>query len=185
MYNDYWVTPVLNEHNKFNWTMAASFLMKKGFTGVITGVSSKVSSFQAILSPDREPITGTAKTTMIKNVRLTNDLDLLLINIHAINFVTQRKFERYIYKIIDNLKHHSGPIIWAGDFNTWNHKRLSFLDRTLAEYGLKRVLSTKYFLNLNLDHVYVRGCQLYHSKIYTKIQSSDHSPFIVDMNCER
>ena len=52
------------------------------------------------------PITGT-------------DQQLLVVNVHAINFVMLHTFEAFIKQLISAMKNHHGPILLAGDFNTW------------------------------------------------------------------
>lgn len=166
-----------------NWSMSASFETKQGITGVATGVSSKIQSFNTLVSPVTEPIANTPKVTQVKMIQLESGENLLTLNTHAINFATQNAFEKHIESILPALKNHQGPILWAGDFNTWNKSRLIFLDRTLQTYNLNRVTLKQDPRRLKLDHIYLRGCQAAWVKVEDQVNTSDHYPLRANILC--
>jgi len=166
-----------------NWSFSTSFKTRAGETGVATGTSSKVQGFITHVSPVTEPVSNTPKVTQIKFIPLTNGSRLLTLNIHAINFVSQASFEKHINSLLPAIRSHQGPILWAGDFNTWNQRRMRFLDRALGKYELKRVLLEGDYRMLKLDHIYLRGCEANWARVESHINTSDHYPIRANIFC--
>lgn len=87
---------------------------------------------------------------------------MLVVNSHIINFVSLQKFWVHLHQVFDSLKSHVGPILLAGDFNTWHNKRLRHLFK-------------------HLDHVYCRGLVVLDAQVHTNINSSDHYPISLSL----
>jgi endonuclease/exonuclease/phosphatase (EEP) superfamily protein YafD len=80
------------------------------------------------------------------------------------------------------IKHHQGPMIITGDFNTWNQDRIdivsemsSLLKMSAVEYEDDRRLTV--FRN-PVDHVYFRGLEILNANTES-VESSDHNPMLV------
>ena len=142
----------------------------------------------------------TPKVLLVTEYPLPNGQSLLAVNVHLLNF------ERWsVIKIrhqLEDLKfiitHHSGPILMAGDFNTWNQKRLQLIEGikkdiilqevidfpsgpTTADMrlaGLNRLLGIK--KDFPLDRIYQRGF-ISHSAKVLAYDSSDHKPILVTL----
>ena len=113
----------------------------------------------------REPWLGTPKATGITEYALRgSDEPLLAVNLHAVNFeLAPTRFRSQFRALGDVLDGHTGPVIVAGDMNTWSAGRQSLVDAFMAEHGLGSVrfeddLRTRAF-GRALDHIYVRGLQ--------------------------
>lgn len=117
-----------------------------------------------------------------------NNKSLLLINIHAVNFTfTPFELQRQIQPYLALIKNHQGPVIFSGDFNSWNTLRLNEIENSLFSIGFKEVLFANdqritVFTN-PLDHIYFRGLKA--SKAENLItEASDHTALRVVFNLE-
>lgn len=168
---------------RFEWIMARSF--RNGRTGVETGVktgcTAQVREESFYLSPHAEPVSHTQKSLLVTRYALEGRRStLLVLNMHAINFVTMQKYLDQLEQLLDALKGHDGPVILAGDFNTWNLRRLGHIFDINAEAGLTEAVMERpkrlTHLKQHLDHVFYRGLELRTISSLEHIQSSDHAP---------
>lgn len=172
-----------NQSLQHQWMMARSFrhVKTKIETGVKTGstVAAKKHYFSA--SKHSEPITKTKKMLLATVYPLhTPKQSLLVVNSHIINFVSFKKFRAHLEQVFQTLKHHDGPILLAGDFNTWNGKRLKYFNALAMSFSLEEVEMKRQprlnHLFQHLDHVYFRGLDVVNAHVHTDIHSSDHYP---------
>ena len=177
-----------NKSVQHQWIMARSFRNVKTNieTGVKTGstVTAKKHYFSA--STHSEPITQTKKMLLATVYPLANlEQSLLVINCHIINFVSFNKFSSHLGQVFQMLEQHNGPILLAGDFNTWNNKRLKYFNEiaksfALAEVKIKRQPRINHLFQ-HLDHVYCRGLEVTDAFVHTNIHSSDHYPISLSL----
>jgi endonuclease/exonuclease/phosphatase (EEP) superfamily protein YafD len=147
-------------------------------TGVMT-VSSSLPSVHCNLT-SWEPWLGTPKATSITEYPLQGRRDrLLTINLHAVNFTLGVvNFQAQFQALTDVLSSHQGPVILAGDLNTWSDKRQAVVENFMREHGLGPVvfepdLRTTTFGHA-LDHIYVRGMRAESARVI-QVTSSDHN----------
>lgn len=178
--------PLFAGNDKFEWVMARSFgdLKTQTVTGVKTGAVTKSLGQSFYISPDVEPLSRTPKMLLATSYALQgSDVPLLVVNIHAINFVSLKKFGRQMKQVVEAIGDHKGPVILAGDFNTWNEGRDRDLRAIISDMGLKEVpLSRKGRLshfNKHLDHVFYKGLTLESAEVLMQVRSSDHYPITV------
>lgn len=170
--------------------MATSFINEdKIRTGVMTSSSVEAKNISFQISEKSEPIVDTPKVALLTTypIRKTSK-ELLVVNIHAINFVENKWFEKQIHALFSTINIHlnekKGPVVFAGDFNTWNKNRYYILDRYCRQVGLKQVVfspdSRMTFNGNPLDHVaYSNDLELLESKVLGNVDGSDHKPMIV------
>ena len=177
-----------NESLQHQWIMARSFRNIKTNieTGVKTGstVAAKQHFFSA--SSHSEPITKTKKMLLATVYPLHSiDKSLLVVNSHMINFVSFKKCKAHLDQVFQTLEHHDGPLLLAGDFNTWNGKRLKYFHEIAMSFSLKEVqLMRQPRLNhlfKHLDHLYYRGLAVVDAHVHTNIHSSDHYPISLSL----
>ncbi len=151
-------------------------------TGVMT-VSTAVPLVQCNLAA-REPWLRTPKATLVTEYALDGRADtLLVVNVHAVNFTLGLgAFEAQIEGASRVLARHDGPVIFAGDFNTWRRSRLAHLESIVGKHGLAVVNFPldvrKRVFGLPLDHVYVRGLEVVDAETQAT-STSDHNPMRV------
>lgn len=167
----------------FNVQMAQSFF---DIHGISTGVASFSKGYpafsSALQSIEREPVVKTPKMILAQTFHHPEiEYPLLVLNIHALNFVSQSEFESQIRQSMKFIRNHKGPIIYAGDFNTWNSDRLEFLKKLLSVYDLQRI-SLKSTSFLQLDHIFIRGFKTNSAQTLENIASSDHYPMTAELS---
>ncbi len=175
----------------FAWDMGISFIYKKydnTATGTLLGSTASPIVLAVKHSPDSEPGTGTPKSTILGVYKIRNSLKFILVaSIHAINFNTNDAFERHLDQIFGILKNHRGPIFFAGDFNTWNKGRTTYLHDKLKTIGLtpvtfingdERIKFRGYFL----DHAFGRGITVAHAEVLGSSTGSDHRPLEIEFS---
>jgi endonuclease/exonuclease/phosphatase (EEP) superfamily protein YafD len=169
----------LQDIEQKQWKLASSFEYKKNQfrTGVVTGSSANALNTQALRGPERELWFLTPKMILTSSYSIEGrQEELLVVNTHAINFASQLVFERFIHLMGNVIKDHQGPVLAAGDFNTWSQKRWNFLRSFMLSLGLEEVAFPKDHRSLRLDHIFFRGFEILDAEILDKVRTSDHFP---------
>ncbi|MAF77729.1 MAG: hypothetical protein CME60_06165 [Halobacteriovoraceae bacterium] len=127
----------------------------------------------------REPFILTPKSTLIAKFK-----DILLVNTHALNFVSQEEWEFELKNVAKEIRGHS-KIIWGGDFNTWNSSRIQFLKVLMDQLGLEEVIFKKdkrtTHLGYPIDFIFVKGMKIESSQSLESQDFSDHNPISVEL----
>lgn len=165
-----------------HWDMNPAFIYKNTYAGVMTTGRFPASS-QCSLRV-YEPLTGIPKTALLSYHRIEgHHQTLLAVNIHGVNFtLDSRHLERQLTAVSEVIRAHQGPVVLAGDFNTWNESRTRLLESITSELKLIPVLfegqqpSSRF--GYRIDHIYYRGLKPLSSQVIT-VNSSDHYPLTV------
>lgn len=137
----------------------------------------------------REPWLRSPKLVSISRYALASFPDpLLLVNLHAINFTLgTREFAEQMHKARAIAEKHSGPIVMAGDFNTWNADRKKVLATMAEELAFDEVVFAEdkrvRTFDYALDYVFVKGLKIETSKAI-EVGTSDHNPLVVTLSLE-
>lgn len=136
-----------------------------------------------------EPWLGTPKATSVTEYPLAGRTErLLAINLHAVNFTFGLDdLERQLQSLAQLLEQHRGPVILAGDLNTWSGPRQALVNEFTGRFGLDAVafspdLRTTAF-GQALDHIYIRGLRAQAARV-VPVSSSDHNPLRVSLAFE-
>ncbi len=154
-------------------------------TGVLT--ASRVAPLARCNLSAIEPWLGTPKATAITRFRLKDSSQTLLVaNIHSVNFSFGiGEYRDQLQQAVAVLARHRGPIIFAGDFNTWNQRRLTLLTEAAEQLSLSKVSFSedrrKRFLGRPLDHILVRGLEPLAGST-PQTDTSDHNPLLVSLS---
>lgn len=177
---------------RLEWVMARSFRDPRSGVehGIKTGCAVPASACGYFLSPHAEPVSNTHKLLLATHYPLEGEREtLLVLNMHAINFVTIAKYARQLEQLASVLAAHAGPAILAGDFNTWSPARLERFVDVASRAGLEEAAmdrrSRLAHLNSHLDHVFFRGLALRHVASLSHVVSSDHAPITATFVRER
>ncbi len=175
------LTGLLEVHD-FNWVMNTAFHLNGEAAGVMT-----VSGFDAVHSCGfhvKEPLIRIPKSTLISYYAINgSDEKLLVANIHGINFTLGLSaYRKQLEKLYDAIEHHDGPMIVAGDFNSWSNDRVlevnQLVDR-LSLLELEYPINNKtHFFGHAIDHVFYRQLDLVSDRVW-QVSSSDHNPVSV------
>lgn len=176
----------LNSFRNIRWDMGRSFLYRAyGDTATGNMIGSEVAPSQFIVrhSPNREPVTNTPKAMTIGTYPVGENAHVLVISIHGINFNSNAAFRRHMEQAAEEIRKHSGPVIFAGDFNTHTNGRESYLAQLAEELDLDEVefknseyrtrapVTGNYF-----DHAFVRGLKVSYAEVMKESLASDHRP---------
>jgi endonuclease/exonuclease/phosphatase (EEP) superfamily protein YafD len=169
------------EHCAFDG--AANLEVNGGFYGVLTASTVESKSANAYLSEGRESLFGPYKSLLVSRYSLSNGSEMLVLNVHAINFRENQRYARELEHFLLHVKDHDGPMIVAGDFNTWNKTRMQKLHKLCKKLGLQRVPyaqsdKIKSFMGHHLDFIFFRGVELLAYEVVEESMISDHNPLV-------
>jgi len=155
--------------------------MKRKSFGVATASCTKHVSSSYLISHHQEFLLQTHKSLLISVYPLANKQQLVVVNIHAINFKNIKAYKHEINLLMNNILFHDGPLIISGDFNTWSKRRHGVIDMMMNELGLEKVefehsYNTKKFLKYPLDLTLCRGLKLNQAISLNCGKISDHNP---------
>jgi endonuclease/exonuclease/phosphatase (EEP) superfamily protein YafD len=161
------------------WTLNTAFHYQDKATGVMT--ASRVKPVHSCGQSTVEPFIRFPKTSLVSYYPVEGmNENLLVANIHGINFTLGvGVYTEQVEKLYAIMKHHEGPIVLAGDFNTWSDERMRIVDDLAQRLSLESLDYTSHnrtiFLGNALDHVFYRGLvPLEHDTWH--VTSSDHNP---------
>ncbi|MCG3766802.1 endonuclease/exonuclease/phosphatase family protein [Vibrio cincinnatiensis] len=132
----------------------------------------------------KEPLLRLPKSGIYAHYPLSNGQQLAVVNLHAVNFTYGSKaYLEQLEALLKALRQHHGPIIVAGDFNSWSQERVSVLKSALLAIQLQEVVFSedhrvKFLTGLPLDHVFYKGLELERA-IAPESSASDHNPLLV------
>jgi len=166
----------------YHWLMTTAFYYQDNATGVLT--ASRIPSTRHCALYAKEPLIQTPKSILLSTYPLAGtDQRLMVANVHGINFSLGMESYRDQFKALGKvLRNHSGPLILAGDFNSWRDDRQIILDELSKELSLQQVEYESHhritIFGNPIDHVYYRGLELVHASS-PHVSSSDHNPLLV------
>lgn len=176
----------LDSHGDFHWKAFKSFELpwdKDSAHGVLTGSRIQAQSVHPKRGLNQEALVWTPKTGLASFYHWEGaSEELLVLNVHALNFVPLGHFKKYFLEFDALLSFHKGPVILGGDFNTWNRRRKHWLDQWTEEHGLRPVEFPKDPRWLKLDHLFVRHLKVLGAEVLSEIKSSDHFPLRVTLS---
>lgn len=165
------------DFSAYEWNLAQSFHYKKDLssTGVAIGSKLRPESVEFIRAKTREMFWLTPKLTLFSEFDFAGQ-KVLMVCTHMLNFVTLGAFTESLYEVAQKISAFTGPVVLAGDFNTWNFKRYMVMKSIFRNLGLEHVELDNDGRLLKLDHVFVRGFEILKAEVHHTIVSSDHFP---------
>jgi endonuclease/exonuclease/phosphatase (EEP) superfamily protein YafD len=173
----------LLESHDHSWIMNTAF----HFNGTSAGVMN-VANANAVHScgfKDQEPLIRIPKSTLVSYYQINgSDKRLLVANIHGINFTFGvSSYHQQLENLYEAVEHHDGPMIVAGDFNSWSDDRMAEVERLVARLSLSKITypvnnKTHIFGNA-IDHVFYRQLEIVNNQVW-QVSSSDHNPISVN-----
>jgi endonuclease/exonuclease/phosphatase (EEP) superfamily protein YafD len=178
---------ILNEAG-LSWVMASSFIFDADDIGVLT--ATRIAPLASCTQRAVEPFTRIPKSAVISwlpigDARAGPRETLAIVNVHAINFeLSLVAYRAQLQSLADALAGHRGPIIFAGDFNTWSDARDRAVAENAARLGLTElklsVDQRALFFGRHLDHIFIRGLQMI-DVAAIPVDSSDHNPVVATL----
>jgi len=143
---------------------------------------AKFASAKSCLVLSVEPWIRLPKSALLQLYRW-QDKELLMINVHSINFTLgDADYRQQLKQLQFWLSHYQGAVILAGDFNTWSEGRLAVLQRFVRSLQLRTARFEpdlrSHFFGKTLDHVFYRGLELKGSTSIAT-DASDHNALVL------
>lgn len=156
-----------------------------------SGVMTLAAAYPVYCCPlrEREPLLRLAKSALITVYPLFNGQQLMVVNIHAVNFsLGVDVYSKQLGPIGEQIANHQGPVIMAGDFNAWSRKRINALfefanDMELREVSFTADLRRKAF-GRPLDFVFYRNLGVAKASVL-ETSASDHNPLLVEFHLKK
>ena len=182
--------------NGIRWDMGIGFLYRlynNQATGTMIGSSVDPTEVIVKHSVDDEPVTGTPKAITFAKYPIEGRQDeLLVISVHGINLTGHATFVRHMNQAQAVIDQHTGPVLFAGDFNTRTQMRTKYLMNMIQKNGFKTVtfknghLRMKFKFTQNyLDHAFVRGLSVSNAEVIGQVSGSDHRPLFLEMSVDQ
>jgi endonuclease/exonuclease/phosphatase (EEP) superfamily protein YafD len=172
------------EIEDFSFVLSANIETKKHLFGVMSLFDFSCHSHKELLTNSKELSFLTHKSSLMTLHKTKNDTELLIVNIHAINFVTTKVFQKELDSIEAQISSFKGALIVAGDFNTWSKKRVVLLESFAKRLSLNKVefqdeKNLKRVFKETLDYVFYRALHVQSAKVLKCPKLSDHNPIVV------
>lgn len=165
-------------------------------TGVATGANRVAVELNSLKSPSNEGGFTTPKVTAYSYYELEGiEQQLLVVNIHALNFVFLGEYKAHIMQAGEKIKTHKGPVIFAGDFNTnfpQGAAKEKFLFEYIKELGLENVVfsqdgrrqeHTECEIKSIIDFIFIRGLAASNAFVPSS-GGADHCPLIATLKLD-
>ncbi|MFM2479365.1 endonuclease/exonuclease/phosphatase family protein [Celerinatantimonas sp. MCCC 1A17872] len=162
-------------------TMLEAFSMGRQSVGV--QLASAKPPLQVCGSRQREPLIRLPKSLIVGVYPLADqNNELWVISLHSINFSLQiAPYLQQLNEIARLIEQHDGPLVIAGDFNTWSKRRQQVLQEWMSKYKLIPVRfkndKRSRFFGHALDHMFYRGLKSVRSRVITT-DASDHNALL-------
>lgn len=166
--------------SQWHWQQSVAFMLDDIPLGVVTGlIDIPLSSCGQW---HKEPWLGTDKTALVSSVVLHSGDTLLIINLHGVNFSwDMQPYQHQLEALFALVRQHTGPVLMAGDFNSWRALRQSYLRDATQTLGLQAVVFSPdhrtQFLGQPLDHLFYRDLKLVQAQTFLT-KNSDHAPLM-------
>ncbi len=175
---------VLDRHLEYGYGFFPNIVWKHNLYGLVTACKAPIVDMDFYMTDAVEPIIKTPKVILETTYRIDAERMLRVVNVHMINFVKIGKFLRQIAQIEKALAKDDAALILAGDFNTWNRKRMHILQKLCEKYGLRDVhflhqQHQKVPFSYPLDHIFYKDLTLERAEVLSEIETSDHKPLLV------
>ncbi len=171
------------ELHDYSYILSPNIQTGKHIYGVLSAFRSSCHDDIRLLSKKRELRYATHKVSLITHHILPDERRLLVVNLHAINFVHNKDFKHELDYIFDTIQNHRGAMIVAGDFNTWNRQRVEYLAEFAKKLSLQMVTfddesNIKKVFSNSIDYIFYRELNLTFSEAIDSKKISDHNPII-------
>ncbi|VAW65031.1 hypothetical protein MNBD_GAMMA10-1758 [hydrothermal vent metagenome] len=164
------------------WQLNNAFFYNGLETGVLT--ASSTPAIFSCAQRTAEPFIRLPKSVLINLYPISNRPQALLVaNLHAINFTLGTvSYSEQMANMSSIIEQHTGPVIIAGDFNSWSEARNEIVNAMTEKLALKALAYPQHnrirVFGHALDHVFYRGLEIL-SEETLDVSSSDHNPIRV------
>lgn len=168
------------QESRWQVTMANAFTFLDTPAGVMNLSREKAKKTCAYLAV--EPWLRLPKSALLSRYPLSDGTTLTVVNVHGINFAWGvEEYRAQFAALAAQINKEEGPVIMAGDFNTWRKERMEVVEEFAEQLALHEVTMEKdlriRILGWPLDHLFYRGLKLEQAEA-PGTDASDHHPII-------
>lgn len=142
---------------------------------------------ERVVSARSEPIFRTPKVAVVTEYEVLGSAKpLTVVNAHSTLFRSVAQARREMHWLMSGIARNGGPLIVAGDFNTFSRGHFLMMSRELSRWGLRhaRIPEDPRPRRKNLDHIYTRGVVISGQELRQDVTSSDHYPIVCRVSIE-
>lgn len=186
------VQSVYSKIEGFRFDTGVSFTYAKypdSFSGTAIASTVDPTGVEMFRTKYREPIVSTHKVITTATYPMDGKSEeLLVINIHAINFSPMRGFFHQIDQTGELIKNHNGPVIFGGDFNCRSLTKTNYMRNFFKKLGFDEVKfdeDTRYRSGMTgriIDYIFTRDLKVKSSRVYGELESSDHKAMGIEVS---
>lgn len=163
------------------WVMSPNLRKKRGHMGVLSASRHAFQPLKQYLTQYKERW-RTRKSALLTAHPLENGETLWVLNVHMLLSVSCTRLQQELHRLDQLLLPHTGPLIVAGDFNTWSRPRLKLWRNWARTHQLhwptpQNAEAIKAHRQRPLDHLLHRGLRLGSLKAL-QTPCSDHNPLL-------
>jgi endonuclease/exonuclease/phosphatase (EEP) superfamily protein YafD len=169
---------------RYVWILASSFVFGGTDFGVV--IAARVRPVFFCTARAFEPLLGIPKSQLVAEFSVAGAKTTLVVaTIHALNFTFDLKpYRGQLDSLGKELARHSGPMVLAGDFNTWSEVREQSVEAFARGLLLTAIAfpddDRSRFFGRPADWAYVRDADVL-GAVALKVTSSDHNPLLVTL----
>jgi len=161
--------------------MAANIETQAHVYGLLTASHFGFNAKKIERTHQRELLITTRKSMLLTSHTFYDGDMVHIVNMHGINFVSFKSFEKELKKIESILKMYTGAMIVCGDFNNWSKRRVKALEGFKEVLSLKKALiqeghHVKHIFSKPIDHIFYRELKLLKAEAIDTKKVSDHNP---------
>ncbi len=164
------------------WAMTPNLRRRRGHSGVLTASRFGLRPVHQHLSQQRELGLLTHKSALLTRHLLANGDALCVLNVHLLLTAPRHTLQYELTRLAETVRLHAGPLIVAGDFNSWSRPRLRLLRAWAETLDLRwptphHAHHVRHHRHRPLDHLLYRGLTL---TAFTAlaVPCSDHNPLV-------
>ena len=151
--------------------------------GVMTLSRTPAISAERIISATPEPLFRTTKAALITHHPIgRGNATLAVVNIHSTLIRRPKTAVEEMRRVMERLELHDGPVLFAGDFNTFNQRYLREMAGALALLGIlhQPIPNDPRTRFARLDQIFTRGILTRNMRVDHHIKHSDHFPILAE-----
>lgn len=164
---------------RLNWLQLQTFQVEGEATGVLAATANQ--ALYACSLKDLEPVSRLPKSILLTLYPLENShYPLLVANVHGINFeLGMAAYIRQMTRVFQIANHYPGPVIVAGDFSSWGHRRVRYLSKLAQLNRFDEALPSPDLrvreISEPVDHIFYRKLTLRRTESRST-NTSSHNP---------
>ena len=169
-------------HPRHPWAMSPNLQHRQRYYGVLTSSRFGLRPMHQHLSRRRELRLFTHKSALLTQHILADGQPLRVLNLHLLLTAPRRTLYRELSLLAERVADYRGPLIIAGDFNSWSRPRLKLLQQWAERLSLhwptpQQAHHVRHHRQRPLDHLLYRGLEL--AAFYAlDVPCSDHNPLV-------